>query len=76
MPRKVDRLPDLAAELVRLKVDVIVAAAGDAGFGGQECDQDDPHRLSARSDPLGKGLVDSLARPGGNVTGITSLRRS
>ncbi len=49
---KLDRAPELAAELVRLKVDVIVVAGGTVDPGGQECDQDDSHRydgLWARS---------------------------
>ena len=46
---KRDRLPELAAELVRLKVDIIVVAGGaSAGPGGQECDQDDSHRYGGR----------------------------
>ena len=74
---KLDRLPELAAELVRLKVDIIVVAGGDqTGPGGQECDQDDSHRYDGlRDDPVEAGLVESLARPGGNVTGLTNLSR-
>ena len=74
---KLDRFPELAAELVRLKVDVIVVAGGDqADPGGQECDQDDSHRYGGLGgDPVKAGLVESLARPGGNVTGITILSR-
>ena len=45
---KLDRLPELAAELVRLKVDIIVVAGGDMDPGGQECDQDDSHRYDGR----------------------------
>ena len=53
---KVDRLPELAAELVRLKVDVIVAAGGpQANPGGQECDQDDSHRYGGRWDRSCRG---------------------
>ena len=74
---KHDRLPELAAELVRLKVDIIVVAGGDrVDPGGQECDQDDSHRYGGPgADPVEAGLVESLARPGGNVTGITNLGR-
>ncbi len=50
---KLDRLPELAAELVRLKVDIIVVAGGDAlDPGGQECDQDDSHRYGGRWGPI------------------------
>ena len=53
---KPDRLPELAAELVRLKVDIIVAAGGDpADPGGQECDQDDSHRYGGRWDRSCRG---------------------
>ena len=45
---KADRFPELAAELVRLKVDIIVAAGGDRDPGGQECDQDDSYRYDGR----------------------------
>ena len=73
---KPDRAPELAAELVRLKVDIIVVAGGADYPGGQECDQDDSHRYGGSGpDPVEAGLVESLARPGGNVTGITLLAR-
>ena len=53
---KRDRLPELAAELVRLKVDIIVVAGGDpADPGGQECDQDDSHRYGGRWDRSCRG---------------------
>ncbi len=73
--RKLDRLPELAAELVRLKVDIIVVAGGTPdGPGSQECDKTIPIVMTgAGADPVEPGLIDSLARPGGNVTGITNL---
>ena len=71
---KLDRLPALAEELVRLKVDVIVTPGTNGSPGRQERYQDDPHRfLHRRSDPVAAGLVDSLARPGGNITGFTNI---
>ena len=70
---KPERLPALAAELVALKVDVIVAAEAHSPPGRQASDQDYPHCLRCAGDPVGSGLVTSLARPGGNVTGLSSL---
>ena len=56
---------------MRLKVDIIVVAGGGLrSSGGQGRDQDDSHRYVARIDPVGAGLVESLASPGGNVTGL------
>ena len=69
-----DAAPELAAELVRLKVDVIVAARNRRRSGRQEGDDDDPHRHGRRADPVGTGFVASLARPGGNITGIADAR--
>ena len=73
---KVDRFPELAAELVRLKVDITWCSQGTGVPRGEECDQDDSHRYGRRgTDPVEAGHVESLARPGGNVTGITTLRQ-
>ena len=69
---RIDRLPDLAAELVGLKVDVIVTA-GPANKAAMKASSTIPIVTTGSSDPVGDGLVASLARPGGNVTGL-SLR--
>src|SRR5262245_2933225 len=69
---RVDRLPDLAAELVRLKVDLIVASAGtQAATAAKNATETIPIVMIAVRDPVGNGLIASLARPGGNVTGVS-----
>jgi ABC-type uncharacterized transport system substrate-binding protein len=65
----VERLNDLAAELVREQVDLIVTAGTPAGFAAKKATSTIPIVLGANSDPVGVGLVASLARPGGNLTG-------
>jgi putative ABC transport system substrate-binding protein len=70
---KYDRYSALAADLVRLKVDVIVAAGGRATQDAQQATRTIPIVMSVVIDPLGSGLVASLARPGGNVTGLTIM---
>ena len=70
---KDDRYPALAADLVRLKVDVIVAVGGAATKAAQQATRTTPIVMSLVNDPLGSGLVPSLARPGGNVTGISLM---
>ena len=74
---KLDRLPALAAELVRLKVDIIVAAGGDPVVrAAMNATKMIPIVMTGTgTDPVEAGLVESLARPGGNVTGITNLSR-
>ena len=75
---KVDRYPELAADLVRLKVDVIVVAGGGdrAIRAANNATKTIPIVMTgAGLDPVEAGLVESLARPGGNVTGITNLGR-
>ena len=67
-----ERFPDLAAELVRLKVDVIVVAASAAIRPVQQATGTIPTVFSYSIDPVGNGLVTSLARPGGNTTGLSS----
>jgi putative ABC transport system substrate-binding protein len=70
---RLERLPDLAAELVRLKVDVIVAVASAATRAAQHATRTIPIVMAGGSDPVGDGLVASLARPGGNTTGSSNL---
>ena len=76
MPRfadgQFDRLAALAAELVALNVDIIVAVVTQASVVAKEATATIPIVMVAVSDPLGSGLVPSLARPGGNVTGTAS----
>ena len=67
------RLPDLAAELVRLKVDVIVAPASQNVLAAKQATKTIPIVMAGSGDPVGAGLVASLARPGGNVTGLSML---
>jgi putative ABC transport system substrate-binding protein len=71
--RKEERLPELAAELVRLKVEVIVTAAAPTIEAARRATSTIPIVMATAADPVGSGLVASLARPGGNVTGLTAL---
>jgi putative ABC transport system substrate-binding protein len=68
-----DRLPGLAAELVRLNVDVIIAAGVEPTRAAKQATKTIPIVMGQSGDPLGLGLVASLARPGGNITGLTIL---
>jgi ABC-type uncharacterized transport system substrate-binding protein len=70
---RAERLPELARELVSLKVDVIVAATDLASAAVKRETQTIPIVMANSSDPVGSGFVASLARPGGNVTGLSSL---
>jgi putative tryptophan/tyrosine transport system substrate-binding protein len=70
---KFDRLPALAAELVRLKVDVIVTGAATSTRAAKEATATIPIVMAQDIDPVGSGFVASLARPGGNVTGLSTL---
>ncbi len=70
---KVERLPALAAELVALEVDVIVAPTTPAALAAKQATRTLPIVFAVSADPVGSGLVTSLARPGGNVTGLTNL---
>jgi putative ABC transport system substrate-binding protein len=66
-----DRLPNLAAELLRLKVDVIVAGATPPAVAAKKATGTIPIVMVGVGDPVGLGLIASLARPGGNVTGLS-----
>src|SRR5215475_14436023 len=72
---KPDRLPDLAAELVRLKVDVIISAGPAVTPHFKEATKTIPIVMAQDNDPVGNGFVASLARPGGNITGLATLAR-
>jgi len=71
--RKFDRLPALAAELVRLKVDVIVTSASRETRAAKETTSTIPIVMTNDADPVATGIVASLARPGGNITGLSTL---
>ena len=68
-----DRLPALAAELVRLKVDIIVTAGAAPNHAAKEATATIPIVMAQSGDPVAEGLVASLARPGGNITGLSTL---
>ena len=71
--QKPERLPELAAELVRLKVDLIVASGIGPALAAKKATSTIPIVMPTAGDPVGAGLVASLARPGGNVTGLSAL---
>jgi putative tryptophan/tyrosine transport system substrate-binding protein len=70
---KQDRLPDLAADLVRLNVDIIVVGGGSATLAAKKATRTVPIVMASAGDPVGTGIVASLARPGGNITGLTLI---
>jgi len=70
---KLDRLAALAAELVRLKVDIIITAGSPATRAAKEVTTTIPIVMTQVGDPVGSGFVASLARPGGNITGLSTL---
>ncbi len=70
---KYERLPELAAQLVKLKVDVIVAAGTPGIKAAQEATTTIPIVMVATGDPVGLGFIASLPRPGGNITGLSNL---
>ena len=71
--QKIERLPELAADLVRLKVDLIVVSGTPPSLAAKSATTTIPIVMANAGDPVGAGLVASLARPGGNVTGLSSL---
>jgi putative ABC transport system substrate-binding protein len=71
--QKNERLPELAADLVRLKVDLIVTSGGTTPLAAKGATSTIPVVMTTSTDPVGEGLVASLARPGGNVTGNSGL---
>ena len=71
---KLGRLPDLAVELVRLKVDLIIATADAAVRAAKQASKTIPIVFVGVSDPVGEGFVTSLAQPGGNTTGLSILQ--
>jgi putative ABC transport system substrate-binding protein len=70
---KNDRLPELAAELVRLRVDLIVVTGGPVPLAAKKATTTIPIVMTSVGDPVGAGFVASLAQPGGNVTGLSAL---
>jgi putative ABC transport system substrate-binding protein len=68
-----ERFPALAAELVRLPVDVLLAGGTPAALAAKDATTTIPIVIAGVADPVGSGLVASLARPGGNVTGVASV---
>jgi putative ABC transport system substrate-binding protein len=72
---KLDPIPSIVAELVQLKVDVVVAAPLPAIRAAKQATKTIPIVMGTSQDPVATWLVDSLARPGGNITGLTRLTR-
>src|SRR5262245_7429168 len=70
---RLERLPSLAAELVALKLDVMLAASTPAVLAAKKVTTTIPIVMTSVGDPVGTGLVDNLARPGGNITGNTTI---
>ena len=71
--QKAERLPELVADLVRLKVDLIVVSGTLSGVAAKSATTTIPIVMTNGTDPVGAGLVTSLAQPGGNVTGLSTL---
>ena len=71
--QKSEPLPERAADLVRLKVDLIVTTSGPSALAAKKATTSIPIVMANAGDPVGEGLVTSLARPGGNVTGFSNI---
>src|SRR5262249_30373517 len=71
--QKPERLPELASELVRRNVDLIVVSTGPAALAVKSATTTIPVVMTNAADPMGEGIIASLARPGGNVTGLSAL---
>jgi putative tryptophan/tyrosine transport system substrate-binding protein len=71
--QKSDRLPELAADLVRIKVDLIVTSGGPTPLAAKNATSTIPIVMTSSVDPVAEGLIAGLARPGGNVTGLSTL---
>jgi putative ABC transport system substrate-binding protein len=72
---KVDQLPRIVAELIQLKVDVLVLTAMTAIRAAKQATQTIPVVMTTTQDPVATGMINSLARPGGNITGLTTLSK-
>jgi putative ABC transport system substrate-binding protein len=72
---RMDLIPSLVAELVQLKVDVLVSPTGPAILAAKQATKTIPIVMVVVLDPVARGIVDSLARPGGNITGVSTLNR-
>src|SRR6185369_11398704 len=70
---KLERMPAIARELVKMKVDVIVASSSPAVLAARDATRTIPIVMPVSSDPVGDGIVASLARPGGNITGLSLM---
>ena len=70
-----ERIPGLVTELVQLKVDVLIITSSPGVHAAKQATKTIPIIIVTQADPVAAGIVDSLARPGGNITGITSLSR-
>src|SRR5262249_47644184 len=71
---RVERLPELVAELIKLEVDVIVTAVTPDALAAAKATKTIPIVMAATGDPVASGLIASLARPGGNITGLTQIQ--